>query len=853
MPGRHCTRPRARSPRPRALAQPLALALTLAAILGLPAAARAATHTVITPLDTGPGSLRAAVASAGDGDLIAISPFLAGVTIELQDEIEITADVTITGEAAPGVTVDANLTGRIFEIEPGAEVVISHLALTGGRAPGGGAISNKSRLTLISCTLSGNEATDDHSGGAVTSEAVDQPTRLVIDGCQITGNTAGGWGGGVMNATYGPVIAELEIRNSSVTFNSAAHGGGVVSLALSGGVCLADVTDSVISWNTAGGWGGGLRAGSTSAAPASLSLVTLTGTDIQGNHAGGRGGGVATAYGSGHITLAGCTVAGNTADDGGPDLAQYTAAATVAFLGGNTIGSTAGLLDPASMPSDQLDVGALAPAVPAAAQATARPAAPDVTDLAGATRLPRPAADAPDAPGDLGAPADPGDPAVLIAAGAARPAPAGSSPATRATLTVVNPADSGFGTLRDAVAAAAAGDLIVFHPDLTGAVVALESPLAIVRDVEISGEQAPGVVLDGGDATRLLEVGASVLVRDLTLRRGRADRGGAILNRGRVTLQSCDLFDNRATDGSGGAIFSDNLTADQPVRVVLSGCQLVGNSATQDGGAIASGASDQGVSTLEIQATTLALNSGLRGGAIYQYAIEDAVALTVIDGAEIYGNTSAFGGAGLRLHRTDGSRRIWARVVDTSFTDNTSGNSGGGIAVLTGGVHLELRGCTLLENAAGNQGPDLAQADGAVPFIFGGGNVVGTTAGVHTYAATASDVLGSATSVADPADPGDPATPAAPATVDVFPNPFNPRATVRFTLPVGGPAALEVVDLRGRVVARPWRGEVRAQERVAVPWDGTAADGRALGSGVYLFRVVGADGQGVVVRGTLVR
>lgn len=90
-------------------------------------------------------------------------------------------------------------------------------------------------------------------------------------------------------------------------------------------------------------------------------------------------------------------------------------------------------------------------------------------------------------------------------------------------------------------------------------------------------------------------------------------------------------------------------------------------------------------------------------------------------------------------------------------------------------------------------------------------------------------------------------------TLTLYPNPFNPRTTVELRLPGGGQGELEVLDLRGRVVARPWAGLLGADAPLAVTWDGVDSLGQALPSGVYTFRLVGAGGQAAATRGVLVR
>jgi hypothetical protein len=89
--------------------------------------------------------------------------------------------------------------------------------------------------------------------------------------------------------------------------------------------------------------------------------------------------------------------------------------------------------------------------------------------------------------------------------------------------------------------------------------------------------------------------------------------------------------------------------------------------------------------------------------------------------------------------------------------------------------------------------------------------------------------------------------------LSLYPNPFNPRTRVELLLPGGGQARLEVLDVRGRVVAMPWRGTAAADHPVLVDWTGADVGGQPLPSGVYVFRLVSAAGPSAQRQGTLVR
>ncbi len=93
--------------------------------------------------------------------------------------------------------------------------------------------------------------------------------------------------------------------------------------------------------------------------------------------------------------------------------------------------------------------------------------------------------------------------------------------------------------------------------------------------------------------------------------------------------------------------------------------------------------------------------------------------------------------------------------------------------------------------------------------------------------------------------------PAAPR-LRAWPNPFNPRVTVAWSLPRPGPLSVRVYDLRGRLVRLLHEGPVTATAGV-LTWQGRDDAGRAAAAGVYLVRLRGPDGRTAVRRVTLVR
>jgi hypothetical protein len=85
-------------------------------------------------------------------------------------------------------------------------------------------------------------------------------------------------------------------------------------------------------------------------------------------------------------------------------------------------------------------------------------------------------------------------------------------------------------------------------------------------------------------------------------------------------------------------------------------------------------------------------------------------------------------------------------------------------------------------------------------------------------------------------------TPAIDAFLRSYPNPSTAATTrIDYSLPRDGSATLEIVDVQGRVVARPVNGHQNAGEH-HVDWNGRGDDGQSLPSGIYFARLVTDSG-----------
>jgi hypothetical protein len=73
------------------------------------------------------------------------------------------------------------------------------------------------------------------------------------------------------------------------------------------------------------------------------------------------------------------------------------------------------------------------------------------------------------------------------------------------------------------------------------------------------------------------------------------------------------------------------------------------------------------------------------------------------------------------------------------------------------------------------------------------------------------------------------------------PNPFAPPTEISFRLPHSDRVRLQVIDPAGRVVRTLYSGDLDGGEW-SYPWDGRDGGGRAVGAGVYFYRLVTGHG-----------
>jgi beta-glucanase (GH16 family) len=236
-----------------------------------------------------------------------------------------------------------------------------------------------------------------------------------------------------------------------------------------------------------------------------------------------------------------------------------------------------------------------------------------------------------------------------------------------AAITVTSSADSGPGSLREALAAVCRGGTIGFAPALSGQTIMVGSELTVTRDLTVDGAGAPGLALSGGDAQRILVVnaGAAATVRDLTLRDGYGFQlGGAAIINGQLTLERATV-EGSFSNGDGQF--------------------------WQGGGGLYVG--DGGSLRLRDSAVRGNATSGSDGGGIYGFTNS----LIVLERSTVSGNTAGNVGGGLRT--------LGEALIENSTLSGNTSNWHGGAIFHTDGL-LRLVHSTVAANQA--PAPDLA-------------------------------------------------------------------------------------------------------------------------------------------------
>jgi predicted outer membrane repeat protein len=281
--------------------------------------------------------------------------------------------------------------------------------------------------------------------------------------------------------------------------------------------------------------------------------------------------------------------------------------------------------------------------------------------------------------------------------------------ASAATFTVSNTNATGAGSLVDAIAQAnATAGPHTINITASGRM-SVTTPLVLTQSMTINGPEAtpPAFTIDGGNATRLIQVSASaagpMTLTGITLTHGRVDsaKGGAVdVPAGRtLNLTNCLVTANSTTGTSSADIF---LSAGGAISVAgtlnIQTSTISNNSATGPGGAIYSAAT----ATVSIARSQVIANQATSfAGAMYC----SASVLITIANTTFFGNQSGTGGSG-----AVGFTDTRAVISGCTFSGNTTLGAGGAIVTSARtGATIGIENSTFSGNSADFAGALYAQ------------------------------------------------------------------------------------------------------------------------------------------------
>ena len=323
-----------------------------------------ATWTATNNLNSGVGSLRAALASAQNGDIVT---FNTGMTVALTQVLDVNRNVTIDGDLnndnVADVTLDGQFRTQILNVTAGTTATLDGLVITRGMVAGnggnggddalvakGGGIYNAGTLTLRNVTVTANAASGGGGGGGVTPQYAGGGGG---GGGAISGGT-GGRGGDTLNATgsngstgqggAGGGFFNMGGRGGSSTGGAGGSAypgystGSAGGTAASGGLSIGGGGGGD-GYNDIGGAGGGAVGGIYNDTGATLRII---GNSVISNNigAGGGGGGGGAGGGYNHTGGAGGVGVGAIWNKGSILITAANFAALAGNVGGSGVGGT---------------------------------------------------------------------------------------------------------------------------------------------------------------------------------------------------------------------------------------------------------------------------------------------------------------------------------------------------------------------------------------------------------------------------------------------------------------------------------------------------------------------------------
>jgi hypothetical protein len=326
-------------------------------------------------------------------------------------------------------------------------------------------------------------------------------------------------------------------------------------------------------------------------------------------------------------------------------------------------------------------------------------------------------------------------------------ASAGLAPSASAgTITVTNLNDAGAGSLRQAILDAAVAETIVVP---AGQITLTSGPLAVAKNLTITGAGSGATVISGNDASRVFTITGTptVALSGLTVTHGKDPMGAGINAVGTLTLEDVAVSGNHA-GGGGTAGFGGGIDFSAAGTLSLIDSVVSENTAGGGAGGAGFGGGIEYVPSANAQAFALSLtrsgvsgnragvgDAGFGGGIDASSGFDSGSISIALTDSALSGNVAGGGGAeapgfggGLELSSGGAKNALTLALDRTAITGNTAGGGntessgfGGGIEFSSGGTAvtqtLTIANSTLSANTAGGTGA--SGSGGGVDFGSG--------------------------------------------------------------------------------------------------------------------------------------
>lgn len=189
----------------------------------------------------------------------------------------------------------------------------------------------------------------------------------------------------------------------------------------------------------------------------------------------------------------------------------------------------------------------------------------------------------------------------------------------------------------------------------------------------------------------------SLTLENLKITGGKVnDFGGIYIKSGNLTLKNCVVTKNESSNGGGGIHFDGE-------NLIVEDSEISENKGNSGGICVA-----EKYAETEIKNSNIIKNSAKSGGGL------DLAGTSTIEDCEITGNKAESSGGGLLLYIYNKS----CKIINSVISNNTAGESGGGIYINGGTLSLES-GTAIRENTAETDGGGIYIRDGSLNLESG--------------------------------------------------------------------------------------------------------------------------------------